>query len=242
AGEPLGVHDGIRGKFTVAANDKTADHFRSRGRLLFHGRKYPVWAETGEYFYKVGTDAPENLLSYADFDGTFHDDGVKDQLVKRWVAHVKDWQPGDPNWQGGKGKGLIGAINYLAGEGLNVFSFLTLNIAGDDRNVFPYVDYNNYERMDVSKLAQWEIVFSHGESLGMFLHFKTAEVENQGLLDGGELGPQRKLYYRELIAPLRPPLGPELEYGGGKWPVDEEPPNALANHYPTPGHGPLFLR
>jgi len=34
----------------------------------------------------------------------------------------------------------------------------------------------------------------------MYLHFKTQECEIVNLLDNGELGPQRKLYYRELIA------------------------------------------
>ena len=34
----------------------------------------------------------------------------------------------------------------------------------------------------------------------MYLHFKTQEAENVNLLDDGHLGPQRKLYYRELIA------------------------------------------
>ena len=34
----------------------------------------------------------------------------------------------------------------------------------------------------------------------MFLHFKTQETENELLLDNGNLGNQRKLYYRELIA------------------------------------------
>ncbi|MEL6925552.1 MAG: putative collagen-binding domain-containing protein, partial [Bacteroidota bacterium] len=66
--------------------------------------------------------------------------------------------------------------------------------------VFPYLHYDNYERLDCSKLDQWEILFEHAGHLGMFLHFKTSEVENQGLLDGGDLGPQRKLYYRELMA------------------------------------------
>ncbi|MDN3637139.1 DUF5060 domain-containing protein [Neolewinella lacunae] len=226
AGDPMPPFDGKRGSFEVAANDKAPDHFRSRGRLLFHGRKYPVWAETGEYFYKVGTDAPENLLSYADFDGTFHDDGHKDQLVKSWAPHLPDWRPGDPTWKDGKGKALIGAINYLAEKGLNVFSFLTLNIAGDDRNVFPYLRYDDYERMDVSKLAQWEIIFQHGESRGMFLHFKTAEMENQGLLDGGDLGPQRKLYYRELIARF----GHHLALN---WNMGEENGRWVENH-PTP--------
>ena len=49
-------------------------------------------------------------------------------------------------------------------------------------------------------VAQWEVVFEHGASLGMFLHFKTQETENEVLLDGGDTGPHRKLYYRELIA------------------------------------------
>ncbi|MEM9160184.1 MAG: hypothetical protein AAGB46_14160, partial [Verrucomicrobiota bacterium] len=93
-----------------------------------------------------------------------------------------------------------GAINYLASEGLNVFSFITMNIDGDDKNVFPYPDYNERERMDVSRLDQWEVVFEHADRLGFYLHFKTQETENELLLDGGALGPERKLYYRELIA------------------------------------------
>jgi hypothetical protein len=54
--------------------------------------------------------------------------------------------------------------------------------------------------MDVSRLDQWEIVFEHADHQGMFLHFKTQETENELLLDGGNMGPQRTLYYRELIA------------------------------------------
>ena len=34
----------------------------------------------------------------------------------------------------------------------------------------------------------------------MYLHFKTQETENDQYLDGGSLGNERKLYYRELIA------------------------------------------
>jgi hypothetical protein len=54
--------------------------------------------------------------------------------------------------------------------------------------------------LDCSRLDQWEIIFSHGNKLGMYLHFKTLEAENTLLLDGGHLGKHRKLYYRELIA------------------------------------------
>ena len=35
--------------------------------------------------------------------------------------------------------------------------------------------------MDVSKLDQWGIVFGHGTSLGMYLHFKLQETENDDL-------------------------------------------------------------
>ncbi|MEM1358358.1 MAG: DUF5060 domain-containing protein [Bacteroidota bacterium] len=226
AGKTVKGPDGLSGTFTIAATDKSGRDLRGKGRLLFHGRQYPVWAETGEYFYKVGVDAPENLLSYADFDGTFKDDGYKDNLVKTWSAHLSDWKAGDPSWKDGKGKALIGGINYLASEGLNAFSFLTLNISGDDENVFPYVSHDNYERMDVSKLDHWEIVFAHGERMGMFLHFKMAEVENQGLLDGGDLGYQRKLYYRELVARF----GHHMALN---WNVGEENGLWMGNH-PTP--------
>ena len=107
---------------------------------------------------------------------------------------------------------------------MNAFSFLTCNIDGDDRNVFPYIlktDLTSYEaraerkermtsgrwaeivdpvRFDVSKLAQWDRVFEYGDRKGMYLHFKMLETENDHLMDGGDLGIQRKLYCRELIA------------------------------------------
>ena len=200
AGISGGYMDGQEGSFDVAESDKELPDFRAAGRLQYVNEPYLRFAGTGAYFLKAGPDAPENLLAYADFDGTFHDDGHKDDLVKTWGPHEKDWNRGDPSWQNGKGKGLIGALNYLAAKGMNAFSFLTLNIIGDDQNVFPYVDYDTFDRMDVSKLDQWEIVFEHAQSLGLFLHFKTQEMENQGLLDGGGLGVQRKLYYRELVA------------------------------------------
>lgn len=200
AGEPVANIDGVTGTLEIAASDKNRRDFRGKGRLDYVGKHHLKFAGNGEFFLKAGVDAPENLLAYHDFDGDFKSDGHKDNLVKGWKPHVQDWKDGDPTWQDGKGKGLIGAINYLASQGLNVFSFLTLNIEGDDRNVFPYTNYDERSRIDCSKMDQWEIIFSHGDKLGMYLHFKTLECENVNLLDNGELGPQRKLYYRELIA------------------------------------------
>ena len=200
AGKSAGYMDGETGTIQIRPTDKTGRDFRGKGLLQYVGRHHLRFAGTGEYFLKCGADAPENFLAYEDFDGDFKTDGQKDNFIKDWGPHRKDWKPGDPTWQGGKGKGMIGAINYLSSKGMNVFSFLTMNIEGDDRNCFPYTSYDERLRLDVSRLAQWEIVFEHGTKRGMYLHFKTLENENQLLLDKGDLGPQRKLYYRELIA------------------------------------------
>ena len=192
--------DGASGSFNISETDKTGRDFRGKGRLQYVGERYLKFAGSGEYFLKCGSDAPENFLAYDQFDGTFHNDGHKDELVKTWEAHLQDWNEGDPTWKDDKGKEIIGAINYLASKGMNAFSFLTMNIGGDDQNVFPYVDYDTWDRFDTSKLDQWETLFEHADKLGMFLHFKTLEHENQGLLDNGGTGLYTKLYYRELIA------------------------------------------
>ena len=200
AGQSAGYFDGATGTLKIDPTDKKGRDLRGKGRLQYVGGHYLRFAQTREYFLKQGADAPENLLAYADLDGPFKNDGQTDNLVKTWSAHLKDWRPGDPTWKNGKGKGIIGAVNYLSNEGMNAFSFLTLNIGGDDRNVFPYLDYNERYRMDVSRLEQWELVFEHADHMGMYLHFKTQETENEMLLDDGDMGPQRRLYYRELIA------------------------------------------
>jgi hypothetical protein len=223
-GTPVAGCDGVRGTFTVAPTDKTGRDFRAKGRLTYVGRRYLQFAGTKEYFLKVGADAPENFLAYRDFDGDFKTDGHKDDLVKDWQPHVQDWKPGDPTWQGGKGRGIIGAVNYLAGKGANAVSFLTMNIGGDDQNAFPYVSYTDYAHLDVSRLEQWEIVFAHAQSRGVFLHFKTQEAENQGLLDGGDTGPQRTLYYRELIARFGHHLALNWNMGEEVGPWQKEPP------------------
>jgi hypothetical protein len=215
-----GSVDGQTGTFVIEENDKTGIDNRAKGRLNYVGEPYLKYAKTGEYFIKVGVDAPENLLGFVDFDASTN---VFD-LRKEWAAHEQDFpEDGKPYlWQGQKGKNLIGAINYLASEELNVFSFLTFNVDGDDRNIIPHllkVPFEEYEayanvkknvgawdslfhktRFDVSKLAQWERIFDFAETRGMFLHFKTHETETDHLMDGGVLGTEGKLYYRELIA------------------------------------------
>lgn len=197
-GTTVSPYHGLTGTFTVGATDKTGRDFRGKGRLQYVGQRYLRHKGTNEWFIKAGADAPENLLNNTEIDGTVTQSGTDRR--HNWSAHVSDWQAGDPVWQGTKGKGIIGAINYLAGTGCNVFSFLTMNINGDSKDVWPYTDHAARTRMDCSKLDQWESIFEHATRKGMYLHFKTQETENETLLDGGALGNERKLYYRELVA------------------------------------------
>lgn len=204
-GAALKPFDGLSGKFRIARSNRTGRDFRAHGRLEYVGKHHLQFAGTGDYFLKAGADAPETLLAYADFDGTV---ALKPGVpLKTWQPHRGDWRRGNPTWQDGKGKGLIGAINYLAAKGMNAFSFLTYNAGGDGDNVWPFVARDDKFHYDCSKLDQWGIVFDHGTSLGMFLHFKLSEMENSGArpqdnvaLDEGETGRERKLYLRELVA------------------------------------------
>jgi len=205
AGSPISV---TRGDFSVAPTNKTGRDLRAKGLLKYVGRRYFQFAETGEYFLKGGADSPENFLGYADFDGTYDTGGQKrggeatgGEFLHRYEPHVQDFRPGDPTWKDGKGKGIIGALNYLASKGMNSVYFIPYNIdGGDGKDVWPWTGPDEKYRFDCSKLDQWETVFSHMDKVGLALHIITQEQENDQGLDGGELGIQRKLYYRELIA------------------------------------------
>jgi hypothetical protein len=212
AGEPLAPFDGKSGTFEVAPTDKSGRDFRAMGRLRYVGKHHLQFAGSGGYFLKAGPDAPETLLAYSDFDGTT---ATKSNApLKTWEPHVRDWNEGDPTWKGGKGKGLVGALNYLASKSLNSFSFLPYNAGGDGDNVWPFVERDDKLHYDISKLDQWGVVFDQATAKGLHLHFKLQENEMDDdrlgersgpgtvpeSLDGGALGPERKLYCRELVA------------------------------------------
>ncbi len=195
--------DGQTGMIIVRAADTGTN-----GRLQYVGKRYLQYAESGKYFLKGGADSPENFLGYYDFDGTARgglseeregEASAKDGLHK-FEPHIRDWKMSDPTWQNGKGKGMIGALNYLAYKGMNSVYFLTMNIEGDGKDVYPYTSYEERFRFDCSKLAQWEIVFDHMDQLGLMQHIVLQETENETLLDNGDTGKERKLYLREMIA------------------------------------------
>ncbi|MSO29625.1 MAG: DUF5060 domain-containing protein [Acidobacteria bacterium] len=219
-GQAVAPFDGRTGAFRIAATDKRVPDLRARGRLRYAGKHYLQFAGTGEYFLKLGADSPETLLAYADFDGTV---ARKPQVpLHTYATHVQDWKAGDPTWKKGRGKGLIGAVNYLASKGVNSLSFLPYNAGGDGDNVWPFVTRDDKFHYDVSKLDQWQMLFDHAQQKGLYLHFKLQENEvddnvpgnpagrgGRGpadpgpvreSLDGGDTGPERKLYIRELVA------------------------------------------
>ena len=211
-GKALDHLDGRVGKMEIQKSDKKGRDFRSKGRLAYVGEHYLQFQGNKEWFVKAGSDAPENMLSYMDFDGT---PGAK----KDWSPHLQDYQAGEAEaytWGEGKGRGLLGAIAYLSKKGVNACSFLTFSLDGDDGTVFPHLKRpekpankgkgNSWyspvfrDRFDVSKLDQWERIFSYADQKGVFLHFKLQETENDQSMDGGDMGRERSLYFRELIA------------------------------------------
>ena len=207
AGEAIAL-DGASGRFRVGPTDKKGRDHRGKGLLRYVGERYLKFAATGERFLKGGADSPENFLAYHEFDGTYRHDKAggkrngeaRATALHRYLPHLGDWRGGDPTWGNAKGKGIIGALNYLAGQGMNSVYMLTMNVGGDGKDVWPWTGHGERFRFDCSKLDQWEVVFSHMDRVGLMLHVITQETENDQLLDGGDLGPERRLYYRELVA------------------------------------------
>jgi len=201
--------DGESGTFFVSSSDKVAPDFRAPSRgLLVPGDHYLRFAGSGNPWVKGGPNVPENFLGYSGFDGTpgaGHD----------FAAHMGDWRAGDPDWGGGAGRAIIGALNYVAETGGNSLYFLPMNVGGDGDDTFPTVAEHDRVHFDTSKLAQWEAVFTHADRLGVFLHLVLSEAEqaNANYHDGGSLGVQRKLFYRELVARFGHHLGVEWDIG-----------------------------
>ncbi len=201
AGKPTHF-DGASGSFGVGERDPRAPGFLKWGRLEYVGKHY-LKLRDGSYWIKGGADCPENFLAYKGFDNTPNG-------RHRYAAHIPDWKPGDPDWGNGQAKGIIGALNYLASRHVNSIYFLTMNIGGDGKDTWPFAGRidpdgnrsNDNLHYDISKLRQWETVFDHAQRKGILLHFVLNEAEepNKRELDDGELGVERKLFFREMVA------------------------------------------
>jgi len=235
SGTPL-PSDGDTGFFQITDIAADAPGFTALGRLMYDGNHYLKFSD-GPYWIKSGIDSPENFFGFAGFDNTVdHPGGVSsDGLslgVHRYDEHVADWQQGDPDFSniatGFSGRGIVGAINYLASQGVNSLYFLPMNLGGDGRETYPFTgtsgsrtDNTHY---DVSKLYQWNLVLEHMQNKGVAAHIVLAETEggNTNWLDKGDLGVERKLFYRELVArfsyllAVKWNLSEESRYGDAK--------------------------
>jgi hypothetical protein len=224
-GSAKGVEfNGSTGKFSIGLSNKEGDDFRGKGVLVHeNGDRYLTFKGTGEAFLKGGAGSPENFLAYKEFDGTKDLGGIYKNFLHAYAAHRQHAKPADPTWSGQNGTGdeILGALNYLAGKGINALYFLTLTLEGDGDDVWPWTSPTDRSTFDVSKLDQWGAVFDHAQKLGIYLDLYTQEQENDQLLNGGALGAERMLYYRELVARFG-------HVNGLTWNLGEENTNSLA--------------
>ena len=198
-----------QGSFEVTASDKKRPDFRAdkRGQLIAKDG-YFVFETSNNIWLKGGTNSPENFLAYEGIDQTYRlenqarkgEASASDKRIHSFEVHKSDFKAGDPTWHGGDSQGIIGAVNYLADKGMNSIYMLTLNLIGDGQDVWPYNSPDTFDRFDVSKLEQWNLVFEHMQSRGVLVHIVLQETENELLLDNGDTGPLRSLYFQEMIA------------------------------------------
>ncbi len=199
SGASAGYLDGESGSFQVEDSSlPPGKDFRSQGRLAYVGEHFLQFLGSKTHFLKAGANSPEVFLEYQEFDGT--------PSNRTYPSHIKDWQSGDHTWRNGKGKGIIGAINYLSSLNINALYFLTMNSYGDGKQAWPWIERNAILSYDCSKLDQWDIVFSHMTRKGVMPHFVLSETENEAFFEIRERGRtsgfanSRKVYYREMVA------------------------------------------
>ena len=208
----------ITGSFKILPVDSLATGFYKTGKLAYNGSRYLEESETKKAFLKNGVGSPETFLAYHEFDGTYDNGGVETPTLKEglheYALHIDDWkdstaiwEDNEATWKGDQGKAINGALNYLAEKGMNSLYFMVMNVNGDGDNVWPWTGPEERLTYDVSKLAQWEKVFTRMDELGIAMNVFTQETENDSLLNQGELGLERKLFYKELIARFGHHLG-----------------------------------
>ncbi|MEM7672802.1 MAG: DUF5060 domain-containing protein, partial [Verrucomicrobiota bacterium] len=221
-GTTVPPYHAVAGTFDIIESDKTGIDFRAanKGKLLYTGKAYPEWSGGAGPFIKAEANIPEAFLNYKEFDNRGGHQG------RDYAEHLSEWQDGDPTWETSetadkpgdiiagtlRGKGIIGAVNYLSSLGVNGQYFLTMNLEGDNQRSFPWNETWNrlntgrslyvntgfdalLEQYDVSKLDQWEILFDHMMSKGMHVQLVLSEQENQSFFE----------HYANLYKPAEDP-------------------------------------
>ena len=222
AGKSWKPLDGQSGTFKVVESNKTGRDFRSpeKGLIINRGHHYLTFS-SGKLFLKGGPGVPENMLGYYGFDNTtsnnkrgpLYDNIPTEEIyLHRFAGHARDWRPGDPDWdrndgheatRKNAGRNYIGMLNFLGRQhGVSSLYIMMMSVKDDGDDTYPTIAHEDKEHYDVSKLDQWEIVFTHSERVGIFMHLLLCEASNDMYYnsEGKTLGLIRKLFFREMIA------------------------------------------
>lgn len=207
AGTALAPVNGVVAVLEVLPTSNDAGGFFTTGTLLDAGKHHRRF-EFGNYFLKAGTNGPENFLALRAVDDITKSGGEGN--LHSFEPHVADWNPGDPIIdplnRADDGRGVIGALNYLAEEGVNSLFLMMMNLGGDGNDVYPFLGpkRRSFEKLhyDTSRLRQWNVILEHAQRKGISLSLvlNETEIDNELWLDGGNLGPERRLFYREMVA------------------------------------------
>ncbi|QDU88770.1 hypothetical protein Pla175_21530 [Pirellulimonas nuda] len=235
AGQPRKPIDGQSGTFTVAESNKSGRDIRSpdKGLILNRGEHFLTFA-SGKPFLKGGPGVPENMLGYFGFDNTtsenkrgpvYEDIPQEEKYLHRYAGHTRDWEPGDPDWdrndgpegtRKNAGRNFIGMLNFLGRQnGVTSLYIMTMSVQDDGDDTYPTVAHADKEHYDVSKLDQWETVFTHAESVGIFMHLLLCEASNDMYYnsEGKPLGRIRKLFFRQMLARFGHHVAFQLDIG-----------------------------
>jgi hypothetical protein len=232
---PLGGSGGT-GTFNVVNPSAIEPEFLRLGFLRANGvdRYLQHDASPAQYFLKTGSGGPENFLGYHEFTGyaqqgmalcgSCSDCSGSNNVPPSghiFAMHVADWLIGDASWGGPavrKGKGIVGALNYLSSKGINSIFFMPMNLGGDGRDVFPFVTLGNnicspspadlVFHYSVARMAEWNVVFEHAMRKSILLEFVLAEREwgnihwlGGSVAAGGvAMSPERKLFLKQMVA------------------------------------------
>jgi hypothetical protein len=171
--------------------------------------------ETEEYIIGIGPSSPQNLFAYHDLDSTPN----HGNFSKTFQNHQNDYVTENPTWSHGNGTEMMDTINYLASKGVTMITMTTLTTNGPDKNVFALTTTSSPKvYYDVSKFAQWGIVFDYTERKGMALRMKLHDSDS---LDFFDTTAEMKIYYREMMARFGHHLGIIWDIGENMADLDE---------------------
>jgi len=187
--------------------------------LAFH--EFEGWARHGDLQPNLPGGVPPRLKDCS--VGAWNNRGMHQEHLlpggHRYEAHLADWTPQDPVLPGNaqdQGKAIIGALNYLANQGVNSLYMLLMNLGGDSRDVAPFASIGtdpctpnaSTRNYSVRRMQQWYIVFRHAMQKGIALGLVLGELEINNLAwlggaastGGNALSIERRLFLKQMVA------------------------------------------